>query len=557
MTRRDIRLIRGEIAVARKKERDFIVYKSQTDALLQVVAGETLTRTPMSLSLTGVDAQTQTDGQYGGLFSEDTVMEMGLGASDNVAGGQADLSPVYQTLESIYVEIGNSGINSVVLSNWLVSLLAIIRQMHPTCLSLSNYYYKNERRAQGTPLHMLKVDAGVCFMSALDNMCTYSTAGTGKGLFSDSEFFVHYAVANASCLSNYEISYIQFCKDPLSYTAHQLAEVVNAAILDIVDFVKKPLPPNEKFIVSAEYFPPSYVHVVEAVNYLLHTERCVAKHSVLVQFLPLASSSQKRADMANKEVALLGVVIRTALMWYMTYILSSTVQCDSIRAYHALLQRCMVRDGVVMQSLFSVGKGPFQSTGMLLPGLFAYLFFITREPGMTETLGSLSLSSPLGLQPTRSLNNRLMAWRTVDFGVRDKMVRFIIGDSVLKASVTASTAAFPGTTRILLQQQIDSSVVSFLRDLLMHEATYALTTKAVIDYLKEVRATTDYLQVSQHTRTEEYKLGKTNMTRSAMTGFLKNPFLYRMHNTMNFDDFGRETVHATRDTMVSTPVVSR
>jgi len=47
------------------------------------------------------------------------------------------------------------------------------------------------------------------------------------------------------------------------------------------------------------------------------------------------------------------------------------------------------------------------------------------------------------------------------------------------------------------------------------------------------------------------------MTHTAMTGFLKNPFLFKMHNTKTFDKFGREIVQTTQSTVVSTPVISQ
>ena len=554
ITSRDIQPLQAALAARRKKDRKMTAFNKQTDALLQVVSQSTLTktRTPIVWSPSGVDAQTQTDEQPRVSYSEEAVTEM-----EREGALRAALSPVYQTLECVIIEMDNKGITNVLLSNWLVSLLAIIRQINPTSQSFSNYYYKNEARAQGTPLHMLKVEAGVNFMSALDNMCTYSPAGTEKGLFSDSELLVHYAVANASRMNNSEISYVQFCRDPLSYTVQQLAQAINIAIVDIVEFVKKPLSKDEKTNVSVKWFPPSYVQVVRAVNALLQAKGSnLANNSVLVQFLPLTkSTSQMRAGLTNKEIVFLGLIMRTALMWYMTYSLSSTVQGDSILAYQALLNRCMVTDGIVVQSLYNAGKGPYQSTGMLVPGLFAYLFYVSTEPTMTQTLGSLSLSSPLASFRTTSLTNRLQAWRAADFEVRDKLARFIHGDSVLQSKMMATTAAFPGTTRSHLQGQVDSAVVSFLREILVHKHAYATPTSAVIDYLKEVSGSTEYLQVSQRTRTDDYKLTMVNnMARTAMTGLLKNPFLYKVHNTMKFDPFGRETVHTTLDTVVLTPV---
>jgi hypothetical protein len=565
---RDIRTIQGYLAVGRKRERKLKAFKKQTDALLQMVSQETLERTAIVWSLMGVDAATQTDEQSGPIYTEDGSL-FGMGQDDNadddngVHGSvlaRPVLSPVYQTLEDVLLEMANKGINNVVLSSWLVSLLAIIRRMNPTVSSFSNYYYKNEARAQGTPgsLYMLKAEAGTRFTSALDNMCTYSPAGTGKGLFSDSELLVHYAVANASRLTNTDISYAQFCVDPSAYKTEQLAVAVNFTILDIVEFVRKPLSPNEKPTVSAKWFPPSYVNVIGAVTGLLHARSSsVAKNSVLVQFLPLATSaSQQKADLSNKEAVLLGVVMRTALMWYSTYSLSSTVQNDSIRTYRDLLNHCMIRDVIVMQSLYSMGKGPYLSTGTLLPGLFAYLFYISKEAGLTQRVGALCISAHPTWQPSKQLAEGLKSWCAADFNVRDNMASFICGDSVLKSKATTTVAAFPGTTRVRLQAQIDSALVSFMREMLIFENAYTVPNRTAIDYLKEALVTNEYLQVSQRTRITEYNMAKANnMTGTAVTGFLKNPFLYKVHNTMNFDMFGRETVLTNRDTVVSTPVV--
>lgn len=558
MTRRDIHAILAILTVTRKKERNMKVFKKQTDAMLQVVPRDTLKITDIVWSSTAVDTYTQTDEQpAGGSYSMEALreMELGGGGGDDMGLSQAALSPVYHGLECVRAEMANKGINNVLLSNWLVNLLAIIRRMNPTSLSFSHYYYKNEARAQGTPpLHMVNVEAGVRFMSAVDNMCTYSTAGTGKGLFSDSELLVHYAVANASRHHNSKLSYVQFCNDPLLYSVQQLAHAINETILDIVAFATKPLAQNEKpQRVNVKWFPPSYVHVVEAVNAILQEGSSVAKQSVLVQFLPLApaSSQQTKADMTNKEIAFLGLITRTALMWYMTYNLSSTVEKDSIIAYEALLNRCMIRDAIVIQSLFNVGKGPYLSTGMLWPGMFAYLFYISKDPAKTTvTVARLSES-----HNTPSLEKDLHIWCTTDFGVRDKMARFICGDSVLHASVTATTAAFPGTTRNQLQGQIDSAIIFVLRDILILKHAYATPANTVIDFMKERTGTTEYLQVSLGTRTTDYKMTMTdNMARRYMMGFLKNPFLYKVHNTGKLDTFGRDTVHTTRATMVATPV---
>ena len=554
MVDRDIRVILDALAVARKRERTLKVFKSQTDALLQVISQETPARSPVTWSVSGVDVQTQTDDQVPWTLSE---FEMGLATNSQLGASQATLSPVYDTLERVLNEKNNKGISNVLLSNWLVSLLAIIRRMNPTSVSFSNYYYRNESRAPGTPLHMLKIDAGICFMSALDSMGQYSLAGTGKGTFSDSELFIHYAVANMSCLHGSDVSYIQFCIEPLSCTLEQLTKAVTFTILDIVDFVKNDAPQDN--IISVNSFPPSYIHVVKAVNSLLRTGGSGVNNSALVQFLPLTSSSgYAKADMTTKEKFMLRIIMRTALMWHMTYNLSSTVQNNCTIAYGNLLKRCMIRDGIVMHSLHSAGKAPYLSTGMLLPGLFAYLFYLSKEAGETQTLGSMCLSAPLVLHSSQGLENRLQSWRTEDFGVRDKMARFIVGDSVLKSSMTPTMAAFPGTNRDFLQGQIDSALISFLRDIFMHQQKYMMPSITTIDFLKETAVSMGYFQVSQDTKTTEYKMSiKDKMTHTAMTGFLKNPFLFKMHNTKTFDKFGREIVQTTQSTVVSTPVISQ
>jgi hypothetical protein len=558
--RRDIRSIQAALAVARKKERKLKVFKRQTDVLLQVVPHQTQrTRTAIVWSLTGVDAQTQTDQSPGPFYSEETGGEMQRGTNDNLGASQALLSLVYETLENGLIEMANKGIQSVLLSDWLVSLLAIIRRLNPTESSFSNYYYKDEMKARGTPLHMLRTEASVRFMSALDRMCTYSPNGIGKGLFSDSELLLHYAVAHASRLANTAISYVQFCKDPLSYTVKQLTGALSATIQDIVNFVSKTPPLADKATASAKWFPPSYIQVVESVNGLLQTGGTAVKNSVLIQFLPLtASTAQKKPDMSNSEAAFLATIIRTALIWHLTYSLSSTVQGDSTRCYQALLNRCMIRDGIVIHSLYSANKGPYLSTGMLLPGMFAYLFYISKEAGMAQRLGMLSLSEAMGPHPSRSLTEQLRSWRITDFGVRDKMASFICGDSVLKSSVAATSAAFPATTRSRLQAEIDCTLASFMQDILMHKHAYNAQKDSVIDYLKEVSVTSEYLQVSQRTRRDDYNMTNVNnMTRTAMTGFLKNPFLYKMRNTMHFDTYGRESVRTNKDTVLLTPIGSQ
>ena len=557
MMERDIQVILDALAAARKRERNMKVFKSQTDALLQVLSEERPARTPITWSTMGVDAQSQTDGQSSGTFySKEMLMEMELGTE----GHEGD-SPVYCTLEMVLNEMKNKGIINVLLSDWLVYLLAIIRRKNPTSLCLSNYYYKNEAKAAGTPLHMLRVDAGVRFMSAVDNMCSYSSAGIGKGLFSDSELLVHYAVANASCLNDSEVSYIQFCVDPLSYTLQQLTKVVSLTILDIVDFVKTTQLPFQDtvYVANVKNFPPSYINVVNAVNGLLRGGGKVVKNSALVQFLPLTTSSaHAKTDMSAKEKVLLGIIVRTALMWYVAYMLSSAVQNDSTTTYGALLRRCMVRDGIVMQSLQNAGKAPYLSTGMLLPGLFAYIFYVSKEAGETQVLGSLSLSAPFMPKVNQSLESRLKSWGSANFCVRDKIAQFIVGDSVLKSSKTPRVAAFPGTSRDRLQGEIDSALVVFLQELIMHSSTYRMPRMKAVDFLKETTSTSGYLQVSQETKQVDYKMTRDdNMTHTAMTGFLKNPFLYKEHNTMNFDTFGRETIPTTRATMVSTPVISQ
>ena len=51
------------------------------------------------------------------------------------------------------------------------------------------------------------------------------------------------AVANAALMTT-DISYVQFSTNPVSYTVEQLAVTINATILEIVEFVRKPLGPR-------------------------------------------------------------------------------------------------------------------------------------------------------------------------------------------------------------------------------------------------------------------------------------------------------------------------
>lgn len=530
------------MASVRKKEDDMKCYMEQTDALLQGVWTKKLKRIPIVWSISRVDAETQTN-ESSLLFCNEE--------------GQCDviedpiLSPVYETLECVYVEMTNKGINNVFLSDWLVSLLAIIRRLNPALVPLSNYYYENEARFPASPLHKLKTTAGVCFMSALDDMCTYNSGSNLRDSFCDNEFLVHYSVAHASRLHGNDFCYVNFCNSPLLYKTTELAIAIDITISDIVNLMKTR---RDDGNVSIEWFPPSYIHVVQAVNEMMQSGCNAAKNSVLIQFLPLSTSASKsRTDMTNKEKHFLGVIMRTALMWYMTYILSSNVQDNKMHTYHALLDRCITRDPLVMQSLQQANKGPYMSMGMLVPGLFAYLFYISKETDVTVKLGTQSTNIPLSSLYAQCISEEVESWCTNDFGVRDKMAKFILGDSVLKSDGQRKMSAFGSKGKNTLQGEIDCALFSFLRDILLHRQSYMSTSNVVINYLKEVVSSREYLQASQVTRRAEYKIRNGNdVAFTNMTGFLKNPFLYKLQHTHDFDTYGRGTVQTTRDTMVST-----
>ena len=547
MTRRDIVILQKRLASMRKKEQHLQSRLKQTEALLQGISAQALARTPIEWSLSGVDAETQTDEGLVLSYREEDHLQV---AEDSM------ISAVYETLEAVQMEMTNKGINHVFLSDWVVSLLAIIRRLNPTLLAFTQYYYENELRAQTSPLHMLRAKASVCLVSALDSMCKYSSGSTERDLFPDSEVFVHYSVAYVSRLSLNELNYVDFCNDPLYYSAEQLAMAVNTTIMDIVKFTKTQ-PSDGEPTVSLNWFPPSYVQVVEAVNDILQSGNDGVKNSVLVQFLPLSTSGgQKKTDMTQKEKFFLGIVIRTALMWQMTYILSSSVQSDSIRTCHGLLNQCITKDPIVMQSLYNAGKGPYISTGMLVPGLFAYLLYISKDPGMTVKVGSHNTKRPLTHHPTTTLNKELQQWCTDDFGVRGKIARFIAGDSLLKSGMSTGMPAFGGIPKNTLQGQIDSALISFLRELLIHNNSYRESMEKVISYLKEVTSSREYLDTSQLTRTRDYSLSDRTKTFNYMTGFFKNPFLYKLQHAKRFDTQGRSAVQTSRDTVVSTPILS-
>lgn len=547
MTRRDIACLQGRLAAARKSERNIKSLLSQQRALLQVVCEQALTTTHVVLSPSGVDVKTQTDERPGQFDNNEDHW---------VAPEDFMISPVYLTLEKVLVEMANKGVGTVFLSDWLVSLLAIIRRLKPDVLSFSNYYYENETRAPGSPLHMVNPRAGIYFMSALDSMCTYSPAGTDNALFPDSEALLHYAVAYASRLSDRDISYVHFCNDPLCYDAEKLAMAINITIEDIVKFIKKN-PVIEQPTLSINSIPDSYGPVVDAVNDLLLKGANARGNCALLQFLPLAAAtSQKRGDITQKEKLFLGMIIRTALMWYMTYVLSSKLQGSSIVAYQDLLARCMTRDPIVLQSLCKAHKGPYLSTGMLLPGLFAYIFYVSKETGMPQKVGSFCMNAPMTLHnTTQDSQEFLHKWSTADFEVRGKMAQFIAGDSVIKSDAAPTVAAFGHTPKTVLQGQIDSALVSFLHALIMHKNTYEGPSQAAIGYMKEVSSTREYLQTSQGTMLTEYKVGRGhNMAFEAMNGFLKNPFLYKMKHTRHYDTYGRGTVQTTPNTVVSSAI---
>ena len=546
MTSRDIAILRKELASMRKKERQLQSRLKQTEALLQGVSAHALARTTIEWSLSGIDAETQTDE----LFVPTFMDEDHSGMPEDFT-----ISPVYETLEAVRVEMANNGIKKVFLSDWVVSLLAIIRRLHPMLLAFTDYYYDNKGMVQGSPLHMLRAEASVCFMSALDSMCKYSSGSTERDLFPDSEILVHYSVAYMSRLSVGEFNYVQFCNDPFGYSTEQLAMAVNTTIMDIMKFTKTQ-PPDGIPTVSLNWFPPSYVQVVDAVNGILKSGDPAVKNSVLVQFLPLSTSeAQRKKDMTHKEKTFLGVVIRTALMWYMTYNLSCTVQPDSILSYHDLLSRCITKDPIVMQSLYNAGKGPYLSTGMLVPGLFAYLFYISKDPGMAVKVASHNTNKPLTSYPTANLNEELQKWCTEDFSVRGEMASFIAGDTVLKSDMPTAMPAFGGRPKNTLQGQIDIALIKFLREILIHDHTYIPSTKVVINYLKEVTSSREYLSTSQLTRAREYNVSDTAKTFNSMTGFLKNPFLYKLQHTKMFDTQGRSAVQTSRDTVVCTSVM--
>lgn len=549
MTSRDIKNLRKELGSIHRRQRQLLCRLKQTDSLLQGTYDHTLTKTPIEWSLSGVDAETQTDE----CFAVNSYRE---GDCSRV---QEDpmISAVYKTLESVQTEMTNKGINNVFLSDWIVSLLATIRRLNPVLMAFTSYYYENEARTlNGSGLHMLKDKASAYFMSALDMMCTYSSGSTERDMFPDSEVLVHYSVAYSSRLSGHELSYAQFCHDPLAYNADQLSLAIDATITDIVEFTKTH-PPNGDLTVSVNWFPPSYVQVVDAVNDILQSGDRAVKNSVLVQFLPLSNSgTQRKTDMAQKEKIFLGLVIRTALMWYMTFNLSSTVQPCSRHAYHGLLDRCITTDPIVVQSLYNANKGPYISTGMLVPGLFAYLFYICKEPGMTVKLGSHSANMPFSSRPNATLTDGLQKWCTEDFGVRGKMAQFIAGDSVLKSDVSITMPAFGGTPKSSLQGQIDSALILFMREMFSHENAYKQSKDVVISYVKELASTRDYLQTSEATRLTEYNLADKDKSFKWMEGFLKNPFLYKLQHTQAFDTFGRSSVQTNRKTVVSSPVVS-
>lgn len=545
MTKRDFITMQRELATMREKDRTLQSRLKQTETLLQGVTNQALTRTPIEWSLSGVDAETQTDE----VLSYREEDHSGLSEVSMI-------SPVYETLEAVMMEIANKGINSVFLSDWVVSLLAIIRRLNPMCLAFPSYYYENEARFHVSPLDMLRLKSGVCFMSSLDSMCKYSSGSTERDLYPDSEILVHYSVAYVSGLSMDGPSYTEFCEDPLAYSTKQLAIAVDTTIMDIVQFIRTP-PSDGECTLSKNWFPPSYVQVVNAVNAIIQSGNHAVKNSVLIQFLPLSKSGgQRKTDMTHKEKFFLGLVIRTALMWHMTYRLSSTVQVDSLHACHDLLSRCIATDPIVMQSLYNASKGPYLSTGMLVPGLFAYLFYISREPGALVKIASHATNMPLASNHTTILDADLKKWCTEDFGVRSKMANFIAGDSVMKAGMATTRPAFGGTPKNILQEQIDSALISFLRDILIHEQLYKEASEVAIKHLKEVTSSREYLQTSQITRAREYCLGHTTKPFRAMTGFLKNPFLYKLQHTKNFDVQGRLAVQTSRDTMVCTSVVS-
>ena len=547
MGKRDVSCLIERLASVRRKERNLKLLLTQQHALLQVVSQQVLAKTPVVWTAFGVDAETQTDEQQG-YFGNNEVQW--------VAREEFIISPVYQTLEDVLVEMTNKGIGTVFLSDWLVSLLSIIRRTNPDLLSFSSYYYENEARTQGLSMHMVKARASIYFMSALDNMCTYSPIGNEKALFPDSEALIHYAVAYASRLSDRDISYEHFCNDPLCYNTDQLALAIDFTIEDIVKFVKHS-PTDTQLEVGIKSFPNSYGPVVDAVNELLQRGINARRNCTLLQFLPLSASTtnQKRSDITQKEKLFLGMIIRTALMWYMTYLLSSNVQGSSLLAYQALTSRCMTRDPMVMQSLCKAHKGPYISTGVLLPGLFAYLFYVSKETGMPQKTGAYCTSAPMTLHPTQSLRNYLHKWSTEDFEVRGRMATFIAGDSVINSDMSPTVAAFGHTPKNVLQGQIDTALVSFLHEIIMHRNAYEKPNQAAICYMKEVASTREYLQTSQRTLLQEYNVGQgNNMAFEAMTGFLKNPFLYKMQHTSHFDTYGRGTVQTTHATVVSSAI---
>lgn len=547
MSERELQRLATLVTETKDRLSQLSTYVEQTDIILSAVdlcvrPQQSVTNLPELRSYgtqtitetSDVGSQTEMESQ-----TQDIEMESQT-CSDLEEAGQAD-TPVRATFIALLKEMKLLHMKYVVHSAWLSDLLTVIGEIYPEPQFLANYYIPKNTGDGAFPTKLYE-DAGLKFVSAMDNMCTYELRGNNEIGFPDIELLLHYAMAYASKTLKKTHSYEEFCKTPLTYDSLKLAKAVQKTIHAITEN------PKELDDICPDRFA-TYHTVLESVQQLVEDKSPVLKNCILTHFITFTNAYITTASSAmdRKEMSLLLPVIRTALI--LNYCQPAT-ESNAVSVYKKIIDASRECDTKTMEAKHvehNMNSGLFMSTGQILPGLYGFLFHISRatgKPGTQEASSVLTHIVANKISHHRNLHKKYpglaqveketQAWLECSHGARRLMSKNVVYCARLDMDKD------PPAVGPKNRNNVDLAIIKLLIDLsLKYQSNYEHNKELVLGYMTEENARNNYFGASVKTRKEhKTKLGIVDTLKLWM-----NPFLYKKTTTATVDAFGRQAIN--------------